>query len=342
MKNSEEMVKDLFERREEYRAKQAQRRKTIGMASACAAFICFVLLAVFVNWKASGGTQEGNHGLTADNRAGASTNKNSAKNPSSEGNQVVISDKEGVFIPARELPKSSEDAAADMIGLIVYQGRIYTQGPEYFGEDAEKIRSLVGDHLGTAKGNIDEWSSQEDYATEFASTIGGEVYAVKGYDAGFRICTCMETPDENGQPELWIQFYECLNGITLTKGRDLFEDRLKISGRIAKMEYQTHEDWDYGMGIYHEVSFAEDVWDQFMEQADNCSFVDAYDPTASAGQSIYSRNQAHLNLILEDGSVVPLRLFEGGYVGYEPLAWYFVKIPEDIFNKVYDACGGER
>ena len=338
MKNSDEMVKDLFERREEYRAKQAQRRKTIGMASACVALLCFVLLAGFLNWKASNGNQE----HVADNRVGTSTNKNTAKHPSSEGNHGLISDTEGVFIPAKELPKSSEDAAADMIGLIVYQGHVYTQGPDYFGEDAEKIRSLVGDHLGTAKGNIDEWSSQEDYATEFASTIGGEVYAVKGYDAGFRICTCMEPPDENGHPEPWIQFYECLNGITLTKGRDLFEDRLKISGRIAKMEYQTHEDWDYGMGIYHEVSFAADVWDQFMEQSDNCSFVDAYDPTASAGQSIYSRNQAHLNLILEDGSVVRLRLFEGGYVGYEPLAWYFVKIPEDIFNKVYDACGGER
>ena len=323
MKNSDEMVKDLFERREKYRAKQKQTRKTIGIASGCLVLLCLVVLAGFLNSKLASGTQEGDSGMSADNRAGASTNKN------------------GVFIPAKELPKSSEGAAMmDMIGLIVYQGCIYTQGSEYFGE--EKIQSLVGDHIGTAKGNIDEWSSQEDYAMELASTTGGEVYAVKGYDAGFRICTCMEAPDENGQPELWIEFYECLNGITLTKGSDLFEDRLKISGRIEKIEYQTHEDWDFARSVYRDVNFADGVWEQFMEQVDTCSFVDTYDPKAPAGQSIYSRNQAHLTLTLEDGSVVSLRLCEGGYVGYEPLGWYFVKIPEEIFNLVYDACGGMR
>ena len=322
MKNSDEMVKDLFERRDKYRVKQAKRRKTVGMISACAAFLGFVILAGFLNWKTSNGAKEGNQGLTADNRAGASNN------PS------------GVFIPARELPKSSEDAMMDMIGLIVYQGRIYTQGPEYFGENAEKTRSLIGDHLGTAKGNIDEWSSQEEYATELASTVGGEVYAVKGYDTGFRICTCMEVPDENGQSELWIQFYECLNGITLAKGSDLFETRLKISGRIRKIEYQTHEDWDYAKENYHEVSLDAGTWDQFMEQVDACDFVNTYDPKAPAEQSIYRNHQAHVTLTLEDGSQVRLRLFEGGYVGYEPLGWYFVKIPEDIFNKVYEACGG--
>lgn len=322
MKNSDEMVKDLFERRDMYRAKQAKRRKTVGMISACAALAGFVILAGFLNWKTSNGAKEGNQGLTADNRAGASNNPN------------------GVFIPARELPKSSEDAMMDMIGLIVYQGRIYTQGPEYFGENAEKTMSLVGDHLGTAKGNIDEWSSQEEYATELASTIGGEVYSVKGYDTGFRICTCMEVPDENGQTKLWVQFYECLNGITLTKGSDLFETRLKISGRIQKIEYQTHEDWDYAKENYHEVSLDAGAWDQFMEQVDACDFVYTHDPKAPAEQSIYRNHQAHVTLTLEDGSQVRLRLFEGGYVGYEPLGWYFVKIPEDIFNKVYEACGG--
>lgn len=341
MKNSDEMVKDLFERRDKYRVKQAKRRKTTGMISACAAIVGFVVLAGFLNWKTSNGAKEGNQRLTTDNRAGASANKGASNKQSSEGGEGIVSNNpNGVFLPAMELPKSSEDAMIDMIGLIVYQGRIYTQGPEYFGENAEKTRSLIGDHLGTAKGNIDEWSSQEEYATELASTIGGEVYSVKGYDTGFRICTIMEVPDENGQSELSIQFYECLNGITLTKGSDLFETRLKISGRIRKIEYQTHEDWDYAKRNYHEVSLEAGTWDQFMEQVDACDFVNTYDPKASAEQSIYRNHQAHVTLTLEDGSQVRLRLFEGGYVGYEPLGWYFVKIPEDIFNKVYEACGG--
>ena len=64
------------------------------------------------------------------------------------------------------------------------------------------------------------------------------------------------------------------------------------------------------------------------------------DPTSN-NKSIYdTQNQAHLILTMSDGTVIRIRLIEGGYVGYDPLAWYFVKIPEDVFNSVYDACGG--
>ena len=87
---------------------------------------------------------------------------------------------DGVYVPAIELPESSEDAFADMLGLVVCQGHIYTQAEDYLGEDAQKIETLVGEHLGTAKGNIDEWSSRDEYATELASNISGEVYSVKG------------------------------------------------------------------------------------------------------------------------------------------------------------------
>jgi hypothetical protein len=28
---------------------------------------------------------------------------------------------------------------------------------------------------------------------------------------------------------------------------------------------------------------------------------------------------------------------EGGYVSYQPLGWYFVKMPGEIFDKIYNA-----
>ena len=43
---------------------------------------------------------------------------------------------------------------------------------------------------------------------------------------------------------------------------------------------------------------------------------------------------------MKDGTTLRLRLIEGGYVGYNSLNWYLVKIPENIFNTVYDSCGG--
>ena len=78
-----------------------------------------------------------------------------------------------------------------------------------------------------------------------------------------------------------------------------------------------------------------------MSQLDSGGFVYTWNPDSS-DNSIYDKNQAHLILSMTDGTTVKLRLIEGGYVGYEPLGWYFVKIPEDIFNAVYDACGGKH
>ena len=40
---------------------------------------------------------------------------------------------------------------------------------------------------------------------------------------------------------------------------------------------------------------------------------------------------------MKDKTRVELRLFEGGYVGYQALGWYFVKMPGDIFDKIYEA-----
>ena len=69
-------------------------------------------------------------------------------------------------------------------------------------------------------------SEIEKYAENFASTVSGKVYAVKGYDTDFRICIREEVEDENGKPTLWIQFLARLNGITFNTGADLFENRL--------------------------------------------------------------------------------------------------------------------
>ena len=60
-------------------------------------------------------------------------------------------------------------------------------------------------------------------------------------------------------------------------------------------------------------------------------------------KSIYdTQKQSHLVLTMDDGTVIRLRLLEGGYVGYEPLGRYFVKIAGDVFNKVFDLCGGNK
>lgn len=246
---------------------------------------------------------------------------------------------EGVHIPAIALPQSADDSAMSMIGLVVYQGRIYTQAESYWGETSDKIKMLLGEHLGTAKGNIDEWSSQDEYTTEFASNVTGEVYSVIGYDTDFRICIYSEVEDENHNPTVWIKFLDCLNDITLKTGADLFEDRLHIREKTESIQFQNHDDWDWGRGNIQSVNIDSDKWTDFWNQVDNGEIINTW----NSDNSIYdTENQAHLILSMNDGSVVRLRLIEGGYVGYDYLGWYFVKIPEEIFNEIYDVCGGTR
>ena len=251
-----------------------------------------------------------------------------------------------IYIPGVVLTEDA-DIEPTMISLVVYKGGVYTDAGSYWGEEAQKIDALLGDRLGYATGSIDEWSKQDEYSKEFASTHAGEVYAVKGYDTSFRVCirenAVLKT---NGETILRIQFLDRLNDITISTGKDLFEDRLHLNGRVDSIRWLTHGDWNSANNNYRDASFDESVWDAFLDEVDRGKFVYTYSPDVyfddnSSYCSFYdTQNQAHLFLTLVDGTTVELRLIEGGYVGYQALGWYFVKIPGEAFDAVYDACGG--
>lgn len=282
--------------------------------------------------------------------AGTASNANHADGESdgtstaaaSENNNIGIvespeteAQSEGVTIPAITLPEAREesDAMSDMVGTLVYQGGIYTEARTYYDSVPEELLSLLGEKLGTASGTLDEWSAQDDYATEFASTYTGEVYTVTGYDASFRLAVV-----EGTGSEMILAFLERLNGITLTVGSDLFEDRLHLSENLASITCQTYDDWNHG--IDNETPFTgctDEEWAAFLAALDEASFVYAYEENPD----IYaSEGQAFLNCTLSDGTTVQLRLIEGGYVGYGPMSWYFVKLPEAVFAPVYQAVSG--
>lgn len=268
-------------------------------------------------------------------------------------NDVDVSTAKGVYIPAAQMPAGlSGDAAADMIGLVVYRGKIYTESEfydlvyrgntykenEYYDlEGTLKLEPLLDEYLGKATGKIDEWSDKKEYETDFASTLGGSVYSVDGYSTDFRICIKNEYTDDDGTKHLSITFMDRLNGITLTTGKDLFEDRLQISGNIESIAWQSHNDWNYAIKNYHELDMNSKQWTEFMNAVDAAEFE--YLWSENNPSSIYNiEKQLHLILNMKDGTQVPLRLIAGGYVGYEPLGWYFVKVPEDTFNALYSMC----
>lgn len=230
----------------------------------------------------------------------------------------------GIYIPAIELPEPQQDIAMDMIACVVYNGAVYTQSERI--EDAER---LLGDYLGRATGGIDEWSDSSEYEVEFAGTEVGEVYTVVGYDPDFRIC-CMQ---EDGSAML----LERLNGITLDTGADLFADRLHLPGGWDAVSYLTHYDWNYETwDSLRELDLPEETVAAFLDEL--CSANFEYVWTGTYPNIYDSTVQGHLYFSMADGTTVPLRLIEGGYVGYENLGWYFVKMPGETFDTVLAAC----
>lgn len=174
---------------------------------------------------------------------------------------------------------------------------------------------------------IDEWSDESEYSVEFAGTVAGELYAVKGYDTGFRIC-CL---NDDGSALL----LERLNGITLDTGADLFETRLHLPERLEALSFLTHEDWNKAAKNYRTPELSEETISAFLDELCAGQFVYTWE----SERGIYdSAVQGHLFCALSDGTTVELRLIEGGYVGYQELGWYFVKMPGDVFDAVLAAC----
>ena len=201
---SEEQVKKLYnsmtniseEIIEEAQTAKSRRKAPVwvkwGAAAAC---VCLIVAGVFV-WK-------------QPSESLADANENSGG--------ITVSE-DGVTIPPLNVTLSS-NAEMDMIGFFIYQGRCYVQY-EWIYEDVD----LIGEHLGTAIGSIDEWTPKDGYV-ELAGSVRGDFYSVKGFDPAFMLC--MREADGA------IATYVCNNGITLKTGRDLYEDCLLYTSRCV-------------------------------------------------------------------------------------------------------------
>lgn len=219
-----------------------------------------------------------------------------------------------VTIPKIELPGES-NVKADMIGLVLYQGNIYTQtGTQITPEIAKQLR---GDKLGRSKSGITEWSSSDDY-TELASTIGEmDIFTVKGYDADFRIMSYMEHDGE-----VYAELYEHLNGITVAKGEDII-GKLNLMGHMTSVKWQDFDSWNMGENKLRELSADAEVQ----------AFVEAlYEAKPIAAEPLFEQGiyetgpseQKFLYIQLQDGTEVQLRLFKGGqYVRYANAPVFF-------------------
>lgn len=231
-------------------------------------------------------------------------NKGNQENPPG-----IVEQSSGITLPRIDLPTDGQ-VTAKMRPLIVYQGRIYVDSA--LSIDSNQAANLLGEKLGTTKASLTEWSTQDDYAGEFASTVGEQdVYSVKGYDKGFRIMTYQVT--DSGA---YAMVFECLNGITVKSGKDVF-DKFKLTDPKASVKYEGLESWNNGLQDIKPLT-DEAGLSKFFE-ALNASVPKAADSLPN----IWDEQQKFLYVTMADGTSVQLRLFESGHVSIGSVDLYF-------------------
>ncbi|HWO78217.1 MAG TPA: hypothetical protein VNM69_20310 [Bacillus sp. (in: firmicutes)] len=243
------------------------------------------------------------------------------------GESDMTNQDEGVYIPPIQLPENTDGMEMDMIGLIVYNGKIYTQTDTMI--EPSEAKALLGEKLGRTKGSIDEWSLQDEYAVEFASTIGEmDVYSVKGYDQNFRI---MAYDERNG--EVFAEFYECLNGMSVQDGEDLF-GKLNMEGNVVSAQYRHFTDWDNGIDRFFPINDT-DLLNVFISELNHTVPYSYETVEPSLGDYRNDEEYKRLNLILKDGSRVELVVIKDGYIRYGFSDVYF-KMSDNVFSKMWD------
>ena len=293
--------------------RKTRRRRIIGAVAAMAACTALVL-GIAQPWK-------GIKPVAGDNPA---VDTSAAPGPVSPDNGVMVPAPpwDSVYIPPDPMPEAPEPGvAADMMAFFIYNGRMYVQTGQYADP------SLREGYVCTVTGDIDEWSGADEYV-EGASSIGGDVYSVKGYDTNFRLC--MDGPDG------LIEFYDCLSDMTLYSGADLFETCLHVENYVGAY-YILDADWEENIDNRHELD------PESLE-----TFVSLLMVSPMQEWSAWSENgdifdyeyaEAHLYFELADGTTVPVRLFENGCVMYGGSAVRVCAyMPGAIFDEVFASC----
>lgn len=249
----------------------------------------------------------------------------SAPNQTGNHQKALVTEEGGIKIPPIQLPERNGNA--DMLGLIVYNGKIYAQTSTEI--EAEYAKTILGEKLGTTKGTIDEWSKQEAYEKEFASSIGIEdVYSVKGYDRDFRI---MAYGERYGKP--YAEIFENLNGITVKSGTDVF-GKLKMVGNLSSAKFRTYSDWDYSRNYYHPIRDMNLV-KAFVNELNKTKPYLRGENSDPISNSRNDENFRELTIQLKDGTNVKLLLLKDGYIYYGYMGVYF-KMDDRIFSKLWD------
>lgn len=231
----------------------------------------------------------------------------------------------GITIPPINLTPTN-GVQAKMLALVVYNGKIYTQSTTEFNQ--EHIKAFMGTRIGRTINSINEWNVKEKSTEELASNIGEqEMYTVKGYDSSFRIMSYIKVEDHE-----YAQFFDCLNGITIKTGKDIF-GKLNLVNNIESAKFISFDDWNNGTANYinlKDVNILNEVIKELYTAL-------PYEYQTIEDVIDNSRNNdefREFTLKQKDGLEVKLTVYNNGYVSYGYSNIYF-KVENSVINKLW-------
>lgn len=258
--------------------------------------------------------------------------------------ESIIEQKEAaVEIPAMEMELKKQDGmACDMMAFFIYEGRCYIQH-EYHEEEVE----FVGKYAGTATGLIDEWTTEDGYV-DYAGSISGDFYEVKGVDPEFMLC--MKWDDG-------VETYICNNGITLGTGADIIEKYMNLKDSYVSVSYLSDTEREEGQKEPEQLSEEhKELFDRFLDAFSDANFMYTKDipitveveddagwiaPSEDEESGLIASEESssvdgHLYFTTDTGMQMHFRLLEGGYVTIRNFNSICVKIDMNLYMELLD------
>ncbi len=339
MRSNEEQTRLILEKYTAQTVKKQKRKKQAAVVlTVCLCITAFAWLVadsdrnLFVPVESTPNQNDCSGSLEAD-----PTTAQSVQDPTADTAYQSSSSKKGIYIPPIAIPETDdENVVMDMLAMVTYNGRIYvgeSVWDPYTLAYNDTNKALLGEYVGTGNGKITCWSDESDYEGNFASNTTWDFYTVNGYDPDFRLAAVMHFSDGS-----YIDLFDCLNGIYLNKGADLYGTLLHLSGNYGSVFYQLHDDWDYSKGNYKTLDgVTQEELQAFIDKLYESPFTDLSDTEMSS--AIFNRKQAHIFFGMHDGTTLGIRLFEGGYVGFTGMAGrVYVYMPSAEFDAVFAAA----
>lgn len=261
-------------------------------------------------------------------------------NSSIDNNEIT----KGVKVPEIKISAPKDGVEACMMGMVIYKGKVYVESrskvsikdgkalmEEKLGVTHDLSKSIQDN--GTSAGYIDL-----DKVDDFASfMVGADVYKVKGYSDDFRILTYYSSGGMEN-----IEIWECLSGITVESGADVFE-KMNIKGNLSTLNWDTFNNWNNETPDPKEVIINE-VVSKFIDAMYEAVPVSLEDENIR-NQFFYSKEeynkdgeekQKFLYLKLNDGIMLQIRVFSNGHVMYSGMPGVVFKVEQEAFDNMWE------